>query len=108
MWQYNIIRRSGSRAAAASKMECFLIIVNGWKPLTIITKHPILDAAAAVDPPLIRELFLEMVATLNLIKADHRIMFHVSHAVKVDKFYKVAIASSNTFDFVCALYYLTH
>ena len=29
-----------------------MIIVNDWKPLTIITKHSILDAAAALDPPL--------------------------------------------------------
>ena len=29
------------------------MIVNGWKPLTIITKHSILDVAAALDPPLI-------------------------------------------------------
>ena len=42
----------GSRAAATSKIECFVIIVNGWKPLTIITKHFILDVAAALDPPL--------------------------------------------------------
>ena len=41
-----------SRAAATSKMKCFVIIVNGWKPLTIITKHSILDVAAALDPPL--------------------------------------------------------
>ena len=33
-------------------MEHFVIIVNGWKPLTITTKHSILDAAAALDPPL--------------------------------------------------------
>ena len=44
----------GSRAAATSKMECFMIIVNGWKPLTIITKHSILNVAAALDPPLNR------------------------------------------------------
>ena len=31
-------------------MECFVIIV---KPLTIITKHSILDVAAALDPPLL-------------------------------------------------------
>ena len=43
--------RGGSRVAATSKMECFVIIVNGWKPLTIITKRSILDAAAALDPP---------------------------------------------------------
>ena len=41
-----------SRAAATSKMDQFVIIVNGWKPLTIITKRPVLDAAVALDPPL--------------------------------------------------------
>ena len=45
--------RGGSRAAAASKMECFVIIVNRLQPLSIITKHSILDVAAALDPPLI-------------------------------------------------------
>ena len=33
-------------------MERFVIIVNGYKPLTIITKRSILDAAAALDPSL--------------------------------------------------------
>ena len=42
----------GSRAAAASKMERFGIIVNGLKPLSFITKHSILDVAVALDPPL--------------------------------------------------------
>ena len=51
-------------------MECFVIIVKGWKLLTIITKHSILDVAAvnyyhkhsildvaaALNPPLIPEL----------------------------------------------------
>ena len=45
--------RGGSRTAAKSKMEHFVIIVNGWKPLTIITKRSILDVAAVLDPPLI-------------------------------------------------------
>ena len=49
----NIIFRGGSRAAATSKMEWFMTIVNGWKPLTIIAKLSILDVAAALDPPLI-------------------------------------------------------
>ena len=44
--------RGRSRPAATSKMECFVIIVNDWKPLTIITKHSILDVAADLDPPL--------------------------------------------------------
>ena len=49
---YNGENRDGSKAAARSKMEQFVIIVNGWKPLTIITKRSILDVAAALDPPL--------------------------------------------------------
>ena len=44
--------RSGSRAAAIFKMGRFVIIVNGFQPLTIITKHAILDVAAILDPPL--------------------------------------------------------
>ena len=42
-----------SRTAATSKVELFVIIVNGWKPLTIITKSPTLDVAAVLYPPLI-------------------------------------------------------
>ena len=44
--------RGGSRAAATSKMERFVIIVNGFQPLTIITKRSIFDVAAALVPPL--------------------------------------------------------
>ena len=44
--------KGGSRAGATYKMECFVIIVNGLKPLTTITKHSILDVAAALDLPL--------------------------------------------------------
>ena len=46
--------RGRSRAAATSKMERFVIIVKGWKPLTIITKRSILDVRAALDLPLCR------------------------------------------------------
>ena len=50
----NLIKysRGGSRTAATSKMEHFVIIVNGFQPLTIITKYSILDVAAVLDPPL--------------------------------------------------------
>ena len=44
--------RGGSRAAATSKMERFVIIVNDFQPLTIITKRSILDAAVALHLPL--------------------------------------------------------
>ena len=49
---FKLKTRGGSRTAATSKMECFVIIVNGFQPLTIITKHSILDVAAVLDPPL--------------------------------------------------------
>ena len=41
----------GSRTAATSKLECFVIIVNDWKPLTITTKSSIMDVAAVLDTP---------------------------------------------------------
>ena len=44
--------RGESRTTARSKMKCFVIIINSWKPLTIITKRSILDVAAVLDPPL--------------------------------------------------------
>ena len=47
------VSRGGSRTAVTSKMERFVIIVNGFQPLTIITKHSILDVAAVLDPPLV-------------------------------------------------------
>ena len=48
-----LILRAGSRTATTSKMELFVITVNGFHSLTIITKCSILDAAAILDPPLI-------------------------------------------------------
>ena len=44
--------RGGSRAAATSKMERFVIIVNGFQPLTIIIKLSVFDVTAILDPPL--------------------------------------------------------
>ena len=52
--QAYIVHRGGSRTAATSKMEHFVITVKGWKPLTIITKRSILDVAAVLDPPLVQ------------------------------------------------------
>ena len=37
-------------------MERFVIIVNGFEPLTIITERSILDVAAALDPPLVTSI----------------------------------------------------
>ena len=48
-----IYNRGGSTTDATSKMECFVIIVNGFQPLTTITKCSIVDVATALDPPLL-------------------------------------------------------
>ena len=59
--------RGGSSVAAASKMERFVIIVQGWKPLTIITKHSILNAAAALDPSLWQMCFIVNFITFSIL-----------------------------------------
>ena len=59
--------RGGSRAAVTSKVERFLIIVNGWKPITIITKCSILDVATALDPPL---FVIYLVLIVDLCKSE--------------------------------------
>ena len=44
--------RGGSRTAGTTKMELFVIIVNGFQPLIIITKCSILDVETVLDSPL--------------------------------------------------------
>ena len=44
--------RGGSMTAVTSKVKRLVIIVNGFQPLTIITKRSILDVAAAFHPSL--------------------------------------------------------
>ena len=48
-----LVIRGRSRTYATSKMELFVIIVNGLQPLTIITKCSILNVAAVLDPSLV-------------------------------------------------------
>ena len=45
--------RGGSKDVATSKVERFVIIVNGFQPLTIISKRSILNVEAVLDPPLV-------------------------------------------------------
>ena len=55
-----MIIRGGSRTVATSKMELFVIIVNGFQPLTIIAKSTILDVATVLDLPLIMMIMMLM------------------------------------------------
>ena len=72
MQSYLVKSRAGSRTAATSKMERFVIIVKGWKPLTIIAKRSILNVVAALDLSMtrkspLRTLILQPIV-LNSIK----------------------------------------
>ena len=62
------IFRGGSRAAATSKVERFLVIVKAFQPLTITTKRSILDVAAALDPPLIFHWLELITGILSFLK----------------------------------------
>ena len=53
--------RGGSRTAETTKMKRFVITVNGWQPLTIMTKYSILDVAAVLDQPLFCSSFHSVV-----------------------------------------------
>ena len=48
-----MISKGGSRTAATSKVELFVMIVNGFQPLSIIAKSSTLDVAAVLDLSLI-------------------------------------------------------
>ena len=68
-------------------MEHFVIIVNGFQPLTIITKRSNLDVATALDPSLIQRVQEELQGTLSvsdfsdicslfLVTNDKSILYH--------------------------------
>ena len=65
-WQ---VPRGGSRTAAIPKMELFVIIVNRFQPLTIITKCSILDVAAVLDMPLVPQHASEGIFPLSFYLA---------------------------------------
>ena len=52
-------RRGESGPAATSNMARFVIIVNGFQLLSIITKRSIFNVAAALDPPLKSSLYCD-------------------------------------------------
>ena len=55
-------------------MERFVIIVNGWKSLTIITKYSILDVVAVLDPPLnkVQQQFFQNIRKFIAATKDDR------------------------------------
>ena len=51
--------RGGYRTAATSKVKFFVLIVNGFHLLAIITKSSTLDVAAVLDLPLSNLLLID-------------------------------------------------
>ena len=65
-------------------MEHFVIIVNNWKPLTIITKSSILDVAAVLDPPLSKVKF-ETTGKVSKKLKDKRFFRKINDIIKVEE-----------------------
>ena len=78
------LTRSRSRTATTSKMKLFVIIVNGFQPLTIITKWSILDVATVLDPPLLVIRWLKIRWRLDVTKASKKV-FGVSLKINNDR-----------------------
>ena len=57
-------------------MERFVIIDNGWKPLTIIAKHSILDVALALDLPLLQDSIMNTWRSLQHLETPACILKH--------------------------------
>ena len=71
--------RGGSRTAATSKMGNFVIIVNAWKPLNIITKSSILDVPGVLDPPLNSSSTSKLNSLRKYLK--HRFSCHLQRVI---------------------------
>ena len=63
-----------------------MIIVNGFQPLTIITKRSILDVAAALDPPLVVDSNLVAVIQLNNRLSISRGGSRAAETSKIERF----------------------
>ena len=69
--------RGGSRAATTSEMEHFVVIVNRFQSLTVITKSSIVDVAATLDTP--PDIFTIIRPLLSYYHYQSRIQSPVKH-----------------------------
>ena len=80
----------------SSKMERFVIIINGWKSLTILTKCSILDVATTLDLPLLWRVVCPPISIFDSIFCNKSIViplitsykFFFSKNVKFSPLYK--------------------
>ena len=100
--------RGGSRTAATSKMELFVIIINGFQPLTFITKCSILDAAAVLDPPLQIDLLASTEIPKKYIDVpeNYDLNNHITKATRNgNKFLNHIISNIQQTRFLIQIYY---
>ena len=69
-----------------------MIIVNGFQPLTIITKRYILDVAAALEPPLIEDLLCIGGVSANKIEKVVHVVLNKIARLEVDRLPKATFA----------------
>ena len=87
--------RGGPRTVTTSKVELFVIIVNGWKSVTIITISFTLDFAAVLDPP-------ASTFTINILQNNHQLVLRMyGNRFKLSKYLFVSVTSSA---FISTLY----
>ena len=79
-----IVVRDGSKAAATSMMERFVIIVNDFQPLTITKKRPILNVAAVLDPPLVVKKNSRMKDSYNDSTSDNNQLLNKSSKASME------------------------
>ena len=58
----------------SSKMERFVVIINGWKSLTILTKCSILDVATTLDLPLLWRVVCPPISIFDSIFCNKSIL----------------------------------
>ena len=91
--------RGGSRTATTSKMEGFVIIVNGQKPLTIITKRSSLDFVTVLDPSLVynrisQDCTMAQVSSVNIKLSIVSWIHLIQYVVAIYVFNQLSLTTS--------------
>ena len=81
--QGQIISRDGYRTPPISKMEHFVTIAKGWRPLTIVTKISILDIIGTLDPR--KHLLIYLSLQLKMLGVTENTNYTVACKLKTCK-----------------------
>ena len=81
--QGQTISRDGYRTPPTSKMEEFVIIAKGWRPLTIVTKSSILDIIGALEP--LKPVLISLSFQLKTLGVTENTNYAVACELKICK-----------------------